>query len=363
MAGFERWNQHSGIEEKALSEHDDYWILKGYAATYETDKINDVIVPGAFKRSLDRYAAKGDNLQLYFNHLTEQPPIGIVMEAFEDRKGLAYVAHLPKDDEFVAKRIVPQIKRRSLKSNSFGFKVRDSERRKSDNARLLKQIDIMEISVVGFPCGNGADITGIKGLTQFVDLPVNNRVKTWDSGAALKRLHAKFGGENGQSSELKNAYLYVNEEKSAGEWDARLLVCDVDENGCLYVNPVALYKSVAAIQGARSGVTLPEEVDEAVKSIIDRHYQRLDLESPFKSISLPEFQALDVGEREARLRSLGISRALAKSLLTSGPRDADRNQGQRDAVSKEVSQKALFEGFGRDFLIAIQQASKDMASS
>ena len=360
-AQFERWNGVSEIDTKSLSEEADYWVLSGYAATYEPDKINDIIMPGAFKASLERMAQKGDHLQLYFNHLTDtHPPLGDVVEVHEDRKGLKYTAHLPKDDEFVAKRIVPQIKRRSLRANSFGFKVRESERRKSDNARLLKRLDIMEISVVGFPCGNGADITGIKGLTPFLDLPVDNRAKTWDAGAALKRLHAKFRGENGPSEELKTAYLYVNEDKSAAEWDARLLIGDVDEKGCVFVNPVALFNSVAALQGARQGVSLPEEVDGPVRENIDRYYQRLDLESPFKSFSLPEFQVLDGGEREARLRGLGVSRTLTKALLTIGLRDADRNGVQRDAGANDVANKAALMADMRDVLNAILSTAKDL---
>ena len=171
---FDMWTG-TDLEDKALSEGDDYWTLTGYAATYDRDRVDDVIVPGAFKTCLERMAQKNDNLQLYFNHELSKPPIGNVIECFEDRKGLKYSAQLPKDDEFVAKRIVPQIKRRSLKSNSFGYKVRDSERRKQDNVRLLKAIDIYEISVVGMPANPAANIDAIKGLVPFGDLFIDRK--------------------------------------------------------------------------------------------------------------------------------------------------------------------------------------------
>lgn len=337
-AHYDHWQGAPDLEEKALSETDDVFVLRGWAATYERDKINDVIIPGAFKKCLDRMASKGEKLQLYFNHKTDDAPLGTI-EVCEERagKGLYYEAHMPKDDEFVAKRIVPQIKRRALKSNSFGYKVRDFERVKGD--RLLKQIDVFEISVVGFPCGNGADILGVKGLVPFQDLPIDRTATAWDAAAAFARVKAAFGGND---EDIRRAFLYAEDGKSVDDLDLRLLIADIDESGDLTTNPIALYKNTASICGARGGVKLPEDVVDAVKSHLDRYYQRLDLGSPFSSISDGEFMALDLGEREARLKSLGVSRKLASKL--SGLRDADRKTAQRDAGVTEDA-RALLSAF------------------
>ena len=56
---------------------------------------------------------------------------------------------------------MPQIKGRALKANSFGYKVKKSERRKSDNVRLLQESDIYEISVVGMPANPAAVIESV----------------------------------------------------------------------------------------------------------------------------------------------------------------------------------------------------------
>lgn len=335
------------LDEKALSEEADFYKLTGYAATFhDVDRVNDAIQPGAFKKCLDRMASKGESLQLYLNH-DLMVPIGSIESVVEDRKGLKYVAHMPKDDTLVSGRVVPQIKRRSLKANSFGYKVRASDRRKSDNVRLLREIDIYEISVVGMPANPAAVIEHCKGVVPFQDdLAVDVRAKNWDAEAAMRRLLTHFGGENGDrpDADLKRAFLFVDESKAASEWDARMLIADVDDNGGLYINPIALYKCVASVIGGRGGSKLPEEAEESVKAHIERYYEKLSLESPFKSLSVVEYEALDTGEREARLRGLGLSRSLAKKLLTtgnsSGQRDADRPQDQRDAgpSNKEFSE-------------------------
>lgn len=340
---FDHWNGLVEIEEKALRENDDHWTLTGYAATYDQDRVGDIIVPGAFKRCLDRMSAKSESLQLYFNHKLEEPPIGTVETVAEDRKGLRYEAHLPKDDTFVASRIIPQIKRRSLRSNSFGYKVRQSERRKSDNVRLLKEIDIFEISVVGIPANPAANIEGVKGVVPFLDLPIDPR-STWDAQAAVERLRKHFGCENGPSGEYKSAFLFVDEEK-ADDFGAYILpIADVDDSGRLVANRVAVMKAVAALSGGRKGDLLPEEAEEQVRATLERYYQRLNLDPPFKSLSVTEWKALDVGERKARLQEFGLSRSLAAELaIAQQPRSAmaDRTPSQTQVGSPEEAKQLL----------------------
>lgn len=330
MAKFDIWNSKVNLEEKALREEDDCYRLTGYAATYDEDRIGDIIVPGAFKKSLERRAAAGDDVQLYYNHQIEKAPIGNVVKCFEDKKGLRYEAELPKDDDFVAKRIIPQIKRRSLKANSFGFKTIQSERRKP-SGRFLKELDLWEISVVNTPCNTAAVIDGVKGLIGFQDLAVDVKSTSWDAAAALARVKAHFAG----SDEIKSAFLFVDEEKSADEWEPRLLVADIVD-GKLVANRVALYKANAALLGARGGVQIPEDAVEAVKGHIARYFDRIGVEAPEEKLSVAEYDALDVGEREVRLKSLGISQSLAKKFV-SGQRDADRRPNGTSGHTEEVS--------------------------
>lgn len=326
MAKFDTWNGFAELEEKAIREEDTCFRLTGYAATWDADKIGDVIVPGAFKKSLDRRAAEGDDIQLYYNHKIDDVPIGRVVKCAEDKKGLRYEAELSKEDDFVVKRIAPAIKSRALKSNSFGFKVKQAEPRKG-GGRLLKELDLWEISVVNNPCNSRANIEGIKGLVGFQDLWVDVKSTTWDAAAAMARVRAHFGDDTDQ---FKSAFLYVDEAKSADEWDARLMIADIVE-GKLVANRVALYKANAALLGARGGVSLPEEAGEIVKSHIDRYFSRIGAEPPTEKLSVAEYEALEDGEREVRLTSIGFSQSLAKKFI-SGQRDADRKT-QRDVGS------------------------------
>jgi HK97 family phage prohead protease len=327
------------LDEKAITEEESHYKLTGYAAKFNNvDRVNDIIIPGAFAKSLAQRERDGDDLQLYYNHKVEDVPIGRVSKCWEDRHGLKYEALLPKDDVFVSTRIYPQIKSRSLKSNSFGYKVKSSERRKADGVRLLKEIDIYEISVVNVPANPGAGVESIKGLVPYQELPVGVKDLPWDAEAAYQRLVQRFG----TGDDLKRCFIFVDEDKPADQWDRKLLIADIDpESKMLCANRNAIYKAVASIS---TGQRIPEDATEAVKAHLERYYDSLALDSPWKSISVSEWKALDLGEREARLKGCGVSVDLAKVLAATqigGPREVDRKQSPREVGSAQETEALL----------------------
>jgi hypothetical protein len=92
-------------------------------------------------------------------------PYGTCIDAREDKRGLWIKAELPRDDEFVSGRLVPQIKRRGLRGMSIGYRTIESEKRQSDGARLLKQIRLYECSFVSMPMNPQASVETIKNLS------------------------------------------------------------------------------------------------------------------------------------------------------------------------------------------------------
>ena len=85
-------------------------VLSGYASVFgNKDLGGDVVVDGAFKKSLEDHGQP----VLLWNHKMDDPPLGVVIDAKEHKRGLCIKA--PKDDTFVAGRVIPQIKRRGLR--------------------------------------------------------------------------------------------------------------------------------------------------------------------------------------------------------------------------------------------------------
>ena len=147
------------FETKAVVEHDDFWTVTGFASVFgNRDLGGDVVVEGAFKKSLAQYGLPA----ILWNHKMDEPPLGNVVDAKETKRGLWVKCELPTSDTFVAGRVIPQIKKRGLRGMSIGYKVIEKEQRKE--ARYLKQIHLYEVSVVNCPMNPLAEIESVKSF-------------------------------------------------------------------------------------------------------------------------------------------------------------------------------------------------------
>jgi uncharacterized protein len=147
------------LDEKALRDDGDVWTFTGYASIFNsTDLGNDIVMPGAFQKSLRDHG----NPLLLFQHKHDECPVGTIVEAREDKRGLWVKGELPKDDAFCRDRLVPQLKRRGLKGMSIGYRTLQSERRKEDGVRLLKELRLYECSFVSMPMHPEAGLEVIK---------------------------------------------------------------------------------------------------------------------------------------------------------------------------------------------------------
>ncbi len=148
------------LETKAVSECDDAWVVTGFASVFgNKDLTGDIVMPGAFQKSLREHGMP----LLMFNHKHDDVPLGCVVECEERKKGLWFRAEMPRSDQFVSGRIIPQLKRRGLKGVSIGYKAIEREQRK--DARLLKQVRLYEISLVSSPANPLAEVEMVKSLS------------------------------------------------------------------------------------------------------------------------------------------------------------------------------------------------------
>lgn len=342
------------LEEKAVQEHDDVWIVSGYGSIFDNvDLGNDVVVPGAFAKSLREIGMP----LLLFNHKMEDAPIGTIIDAKEDKRGLRFKAELPKDDSFVAGRIIPQLKRRGLKGTSIGYQTTKKTRRKSDGAQMLEEIKLYEISIVNLPMNPLAGVDSVKGVVPFQDLPLDAEARAWDHAAAIKRVRALTGSTERPTDGYKEAFLYFDPDRADNFDGYKFLIADVDNDGKLVANHMAVYKAVAAVCGSEAG-DMPDDAVELVKKNLSRYYGRLNLDDPFESFSRKEFKALTVSEQVARLKFFGVSSRLAQDLAEGQP-SADRPEAK--AASPDASKaEDIYANLGSGIIDLIASAAKDL---
>ena len=156
-------------ELKAYHDDDDdddkkpYGKFEGYGSIFgNKDLGNDVVMEGAFSRSLRSRRAKG--VKLLWQHKQDMP-IGVFDSIKEDGDGLRVKGTLALNTQ-QGKEAYELLKMGALDGLSIGYKA-DPKKQGYDERRrrrLLKEVDLMEISLVTFPMNPKARVSAVKGL-------------------------------------------------------------------------------------------------------------------------------------------------------------------------------------------------------
>jgi HK97 family phage prohead protease len=142
--------------------------IEGYASVFgEIDSYRDVVVPGAFTKSLQqRYRDKGrKGVPMLDQHETRTPigllPIELVKE---DSVGLHVVGQLNmKVQKAVENHALAE--QGALSGLSIGYTTQLDEWDDAGMVRILREVDLWEISMVTFPAGDSARITSVKSIS------------------------------------------------------------------------------------------------------------------------------------------------------------------------------------------------------
>lgn len=143
-------------------ENKDYGEFEGYGSVFgNKDLGNDVIEAGAFAQSLKM--KKPQDVKLLYQHKSDMP-IGVFDSIKEDEHGLKVKGRLALKTQAGAE-AYELMKMGALKGLSIGFRVNPekvSYDRRS-NKRIIKEVDLMEVSLVTFPMNPKALIRSVKG--------------------------------------------------------------------------------------------------------------------------------------------------------------------------------------------------------
>ncbi|NRA25524.1 MAG: HK97 family phage prohead protease [Oleispira sp.] len=165
--------------------------FSGYASVFGVkDSYSDIVMPGAFSKSLAKWGEKRQLPALLWQHKTDEP-IGIFTSMKEDDHGLYVEGRLLKDDDELAKRAYAHLKAGSIQAMSIGYSLNDYEYDKDKGAFQLKEIDLWEVSLVTFPANEEARIDTVKASLDGGDLPQPALVEQYLRDAGFSRKQAK----------------------------------------------------------------------------------------------------------------------------------------------------------------------------
>lgn len=141
-------------------------LIEGYASLFGVeDGGGDVVLSGAFKRSLAKRGAAG--VKMLWQHKAEEP-IGVWTAIEEDARGLKVAGRL---DLSVARarEALSLLRSGAVDGLSIGFRTRSAATDKSSGVRRLIEIDLWEISLVTFPMLTQARVSKVKRAPVSID--------------------------------------------------------------------------------------------------------------------------------------------------------------------------------------------------
>ncbi len=147
--------QSSAVDWKFAPNEDGSTTIKGYASVFNgVDSYGDKIIPGAYSKTL---VDRSRPVLMRWNHYG--PIIGKWLEIKEDESGLYVEGELtPKHS--VADNVAASLKHGAVNGLSIGFMIK--EENQDGVIRELKEIELIEISVVEEPADNMARIAQVK---------------------------------------------------------------------------------------------------------------------------------------------------------------------------------------------------------
>ncbi len=145
----------------------DNGTFEGYGSVFHVeDYYRDVVMPGAFAKSLARWRDKGCLPALLWSHQHDNP-IGVYEEMTEDDHGLFVRGRLLLDDIIEARKAYALMKAGAGMGLSIGYRPVVEETDRAANINRLLEIDLWETSLVVFPANEAAVVTSIKTVREF----------------------------------------------------------------------------------------------------------------------------------------------------------------------------------------------------
>ena len=140
-------------------------IVTGYFAAFDNiDSYNDMIVKGAFKKTIAERGPEGsDQIKHLFQHNSWEP-IAKVLKLVEDKKGLYFESQFSKTQK--AQDVLIQYYEKIYNEHSIGYRTMKEERVEDDNGNFmywkLTELKLWEGSTVTWGANPNTPFTGFK---------------------------------------------------------------------------------------------------------------------------------------------------------------------------------------------------------
>lgn len=254
-------------------------FIEGYASVFNNvDTGGDVVLPGAFKKTLKERLAK-NFIKLVDSHNIHEGTsavIGVVSEAKEDDTGLWFKGRLSSVAR--AQDVRTKVREGILDSTSFGYDTVKASAGK-DGVNYLKELKLYEVSVVIWGMNPLASLTAVKSATSLPSFQCAPVDTAWDASAAIERIKSWVSEapseewSDEQRAKWARAFLYTKEQ------DIALPVVDIVDGVPQYVFGAVKQ----ALEDVRRDKVYKADAD-ALEASLKSLYERFEVEFPAKGV-------------------------------------------------------------------------------
>lgn len=283
---------------KAVEEGESELKIAGYASTNSLDRSSDKILATAWTRGgLKNYE---NNPILLFNH-DYNKPIGKVVEVSTDSRGLKIKGVISKS----AGDVYNLVKEGVLSTFSVGFLIKDADYDKSADGLIVKDAELLEVSVVSVPCNQDATFSVAKSFDNQEDYL--NFKKQFVENALGGQPSAETGGSSeGANKASKEFKMDDNTQDLINKAVADALAAN---------QKAAEEKAAKEAAEKAAAEALEKKVAEATAKVIATSEERIaaELEKRFQDKEVNLEKALEglrgeLAEKSEEIRSLTASK-------------------------------------------------------
>lgn len=167
--------------------------IEGYASTFgNVDLGGDVVAPGAFTKTLADHRAAGTMPAMLWHHRSGEP-IGKWTEMEQDPAGLRVKGRLTL--EVARAREAYALARDGALSMSIGYRATDTAR--ASGNRVLKTLQLHEVSLLPMPMNTSARITAVKSAGDVSSITDLRAFEEFLRDAGFSRAFAKAVANHG----------------------------------------------------------------------------------------------------------------------------------------------------------------------
>ena len=243
---------NSAFSIKAADYVDSSIYIEGYASTVDVDRQGDVVPTSVWEKGMQNYL-KNPVILAYHDH---NNPIGRMTEHKTDGRGLWIKARIS-----TAAKQFQLIKDGVLTAFSIGFRVLDAEYNSAAEVFLIKDLELVEISVVSVPANQNT----------LFDLS-----KAFDNAEEYKRYKEQFATQGQSAKGLEcstEADRDVKKEWNMNPEEIKQMLAQAAREAAEQATKALEARQQAEAQAKAQEIARQAEIDTRVKAAVEAHVQ------------------------------------------------------------------------------------------